>query len=505
MYTLSIPAASFNVATLTEVFEIFGSERLSGTESGEICLTRDEQPITVTRYNGVLGVRTAEPALALAGRMLEEIWQLGFVRDGVALRPFEVRPAHWSLLFSLLDLSGRPYLMLSNEQFEVEVECARAEGSRFDLRDVFDTLTRNRFGFGTGGPCVQPGEPCNSRHEVHVAYALLLDAVPDIVIEDYRTLKDPFRFSLAWAQSLLDVPSLRRRISREALSRLRAVMKSDGKAITERNAAMLCELMRRLPDEPSVMAVDDLLAAHGIVDQKLSLPARYSQPVDIGVPASPLASRMRELLANIHRDQAIARIESERAAGQLSLREHCLRHELALLDHGRATYEWGNRISNAIDGRDLGFLLQTLDTTDDWNRSTKRAIFEVLGVKLTGLRAAARRRAVFALCGLDEVAQAEWEAQAQVQRAAREHRRLFDKSRELAERARYRAPDSTVVSGVQHVDASIADGFSEIREWRKGAAKQYALVHPEKAEGRRLRAKDGTLAYARAMLEKIAA
>ncbi|MFL9876467.1 hypothetical protein [Paraburkholderia megapolitana] len=478
---------------------------MSGVESSEIHLTRDAQPITVTRYNGVLAVRTAEPALALAGRMLEEIWQLGFVRDGVALKPCEVRPVHWSLLFSLLDLSGRPYLMLSNEQFEVEVERARAEGDRFDLCDVFDTLAHNRFGFGIGGPCVQPGEPCNSRHEVHVAYALLLDAVPAIVMDDYRTLKDPFRHGLAWAQSLLDVPSLRGRISREALSRLRAVMKSDGKAITERNAVVLCELIRQSPEEPSVGTLDDLLAAHGIVDQKLPLPARYSQPVDIGAPASPLALRMRELLANSHRDQAIARIESERAAGRLAMREYRLRHELALLDHGRATYEWGNRFVHAIDGRDLRFLLQNLDTTDDWNRSTKRAIFEVLGVKLTGLRAAARRRAVFALCGLDEAAQAEWEAQAQVQRAAREHRRLFDKACELAERARYRAPDSTVISGVQHVDTSIAAGFSEIREWRKGAAKQYALVNPEKAEGRRLQAKDGTLAYARAMLEKIAA
>lgn len=505
MYTLSIPAASFNVPTLIEVFEIFGSERMSGIESCEIRLTRDGQPITVTRYNGVLAVRTAESALALAGRMLEEIWQLGFVRDRVALKPFEVRPAHWSLLFSLLDLSGRPYLMLSSEQFEDEVDRARGEGHRFDLRDTFDALAHARFGFGMGGPSVQPGEPCNSRHEVHVAYALLLDAVPDIVLDDYRALIDPFRHSLAWAQCLLDIPSLRGSISREALSRLRTVMKRDGKLITEQNAVALSELMRQLPIDPSMVAIDDLLAAHGIVDQKMSLPAPYGKAVDVGVPASPLASRMRELMAESHRDQAIAHIELEWAAGRLATREYRLRHELVLLDHGRATYEWGNRIVQAIEGRDPGFLLQILDTTDDWNRLSKRAIFEVLGVKLTGLRAVARRRAVFALCGLDEAAQAEWEAQAQGQRAAREHRRLFDKARELAEHARYRAPDSTVISGVQHVDASIAAGFSEIRAWRKGAAKQYALVNPEKGEGRRLKAKDGTLAYARAMLEKIAA
>ena len=57
------------------------------------------------------------------------------------------------------------------------------------------------------------------------------------------------------------------------------------------------------------------------------------------------------------------------------------------------------------------------------------------------------------------------------------------------------------MSGVQHVDDSIAAGFVEIRDWRKGASKVYALVNPESHEARRLRAKDGTLAYARSMLD----
>jgi hypothetical protein len=54
---------------------------------------------------------------------------------------------------------------------------------------------------------------------------------------------------------------------------------------------------------------------------------------------------------------------------------------------------------------------------------------------------------------------------------------------------------------VQHVDESIAAGFVEIRDWRKGASKAYALVNPDSHEARRLRAKDGTLAYARSVLD----
>ncbi|MFP3616598.1 hypothetical protein SB778_41895, partial [Paraburkholderia sp. SIMBA_050] len=63
--------------------------------------------------------------------------------------------------------------------------------------------------------------------------------------------------------------------------------------------------------------------------------------------------------------------------------------------------------------------------------------------------------------------------------------------------ARYRMPDNVVITGVEHVDRAIADGYSEIRSFRHGAATRYALAKPGSTEARTLHAKNGTLDYAR--------
>ncbi len=90
-------------------------------------------------------------------------------------------------------------------------------------------------------------------------------------------------------------------------------------------------------------------------------------------------------------------------------------------------------------------------------------------------------------------------------RARRVAEKAANDAKEQAGRARYRRSDNVVVSGVEHVDRAIAEGYSEIRCFRRGAATRYALAKPGSTESRRLRAKDGTLDYARSQLTPLAA
>jgi hypothetical protein len=121
------------------------------------------------------------------------------------------------------------------------------------------------------------------------------------------------------------------------------------------------------------------------------------------------------------------------------------------------------------------------------------------------MNAKSRRRAIFNLCGMDEAAQAAWEAADAERRAAARKAEDAKHAKEVAQRAQYQRPDGIVIDGAAHVEAAIEEGFREIRDWRKGASRQYALVNVELGQARTLRAKDGTLDYARAMLERLAA
>ena len=118
---------------------------------------------------------------------------------------------------------------------------------------------------------------------------------------------------------------------------------------------------------------------------------------------------------------------------------------------------------------------------------------------------AARRRAVFHLCGFNEDEQAQWERDAAQAKAERDAEHDLKDARETAARARYAGPGGVRFTGVEHVDRAISDGYCTIHSYRRGAILNYALVRGNETAARRLSAKDGTLAYARAVLERRAA
>jgi hypothetical protein len=115
-------------------------------------------------------------------------------------------------------------------------------------------------------------------------------------------------------------------------------------------------------------------------------------------------------MADKRRDTAVARLRKERLAGQMSQRTFDLQMQIALLEHGRETFALGNEISEAIDSGDVHYLLNIMDCPDERNRVAKQTVREIIGIKLLGVRAATRRRGIFALAGYDEACQAEWES-----------------------------------------------------------------------------------------------
>lgn len=502
MYSLSLPDAVLTSPTLAGVFRLFNDERVRTLDTCFIRLGGAAAGERITRYNGALALRMPGTAHSIVNEMLLEIRRVGaFLRaDGTHRAPWEVLPSDWDVLFDFVELCRKPNLLLSSDQIDAANESARAAGIRFDLSDLcIKTMTR-LFGFGYCGPQLPGTRECQNRHALHVAHALLAGLpVPEVVLEHYRSEPEALRY-VEWADPLLRLPALRGAIAGPKLRTIASVMRHNGKVIDEQNADIVTMLAHLLPDEPAYPQAEDVLHAHGLIDD-LPLPDTFNVPVDVGQPVTPLAERVRERVAQSIMNRSLQHADEELGAGRISQRTHRLRCDVARLERGRHTFAYGNRLSRALASRDVEALLKVLDTSDEHNRASKTAFHEVLGVKFLGVRSAARRRAVFMMCGYDASTQAGWEADAKKRKAAADAERDLKEARDAALEARYMGPQRVEITGVDHVDRAISDGFSTIRSFRRGAVLCYALVRGEERTARRLSAKDGTLAYARACLE----
>jgi hypothetical protein len=437
--------------------------------------------------------------------MLGEIEQAWFRRGDALAQPYEVRRPHWDMLFGLLELARSEMLLLSSDQLSEARSDAAVRGGRFNLRDELVVMIEQRLGFGAGGPRLSATGQVNSNHGVHVLHALAQNLpVPDEVLADYRVTPEAFGYMEHSGRVLLDVPALRGTVSLDKLRWISRVMERDGKAINESNADLLARAAVLMPNDPSYGEVDDVLYRLGFLD-KLPLPKMFQEPVDLGVPVSSLAARIRDLRADLTRDLQLERVEKDRASGNISEREYLSRRDCALLEHGRWSFEGGNEIARAIENREVGFLLEFLDQADDSNIATKAAIQEVLGVKLRRVKPAERRRAIFAMCGFDETAQAAWEAVDAARKATIRKQRETARAREAAAAVTYRMDDGQVVNGAQFVDRLVGQGFSEIRTLKHGATNRYYLGRPGDGLSYQIKSANGTLDYARSVIRATSA
>ncbi|MFM0124239.1 MULTISPECIES: hypothetical protein [Paraburkholderia] len=407
MYQLSFAGLTLPFATLLEVLAVFRTDpRFLALESSDIVLKHSGQAVQAIRHNGTLTVRRPGTARDVFLSLVDEIDGAYFRPNGVLQAAWQIRRSHWKLLYDVFDLTSTPRLIFSSEQ----IEAAADSRGRLDLHELLQQECERRFGFRYAGPEYGRTRDRNGRHEVHVAYALAEGwAVPEAVLEEYRQLPDRFTTDMSWGRVLVDVPELRGAMSPHKVRVLVSVMRQEKGGISSANAALLALVMRLAPNSPTFEEVDDLLFHHGLV-QAYNLPDRYATPQPLGTPVSKFAEVYRQNMADNRRDTSIARLKKERAAGRMSQRTVNQQTQIALLEHGRETFMLGNETSNAIDSGDVHYLLQIMDCPDDRNRVAKQTVREVFGIKLVGVRAATRRRAIFALAGYDEACQAEWES-----------------------------------------------------------------------------------------------
>ncbi|MFL9995285.1 hypothetical protein PQR34_32190 [Paraburkholderia sediminicola] len=502
MYTLTTPISQFTLQTLIEVFQLFQTEpTLQTVATADVQLSRDSVPATVTRFNGALTIRHTQSASDFAAALVDEVAIAWFDRGSGIAAPWQVRPQHWESFQALFDLGKDVRLLFSSSQIEAEKTAAKAHGEYFQFSNCVHRAAMERLGFGFNGSLEPISRQMNGRHAVHVAYALVANRpVPESVIADYRAMEEPFKYDLEWARPLLDLPELRGALPPRKWAALAQVLRHAKITLSSETAPAYIAAMEALPADVDPLAVDNRLYELGLL-QALPLPERFMSPLDVGTPVSELAARLRELVADNRRSEDLNRAEDEFAKGRISKRLYQLQRQMALLDRGRSTYEWPNRFATGLAERNGEYLLSVLDTADDWNKLSKQVVREMLGVKIRGLKPSHRRRAIFSLCGFDEAQQAKWEQQAVATQAQKDREREAKEAREQAQSVKFRVEDGSVLNGAEFVDQAIADGFSEIRSERKGASRVYLLVNPARGLARKLKATDGTLAYARAVLD----
>ncbi|WP_020201331.1 hypothetical protein [Cupriavidus sp. WS] len=470
-------------------------------------IERGEIPV-VQLKEGRFGVRPSGTARSILSMMIDEVDQFIVRVNGGVRRPHEMSRASWGAVVAAGRLGYFP---------EEAIDMSRGEaGPLFQAADLFEEQGpfdiaayvhgefHNRFGYGVNGPAYSRNQGPNARHEVHIAYALLRgDKVRECVINAYRDDSSFGRFGLQWMRALIDVPALRGALPEEKLRQLCNVMHIEKLAITAANAGRLVGIMRRLPDDCTYIHVDDALFEAGILPPRMPSALRLPQG-DSAKPATDLAARIHHETTQRRFEVWMSRARAEREAFKITQREFDYQARAAVVERASAGYEWSNRVALAVLQRNVATLLEILDGPKDLNAQSKRAIRDVIGVDLLQCTAAVRRRRIFAMCDFSEAEQERWEAETSAERAQRRAASDFDRVREQAEASQWRIEGGRTMNGREYVEFCIAEGFSEIVDMARGNAREYRFQNPGKRVSRRLRAKDGTLAYARARLEQLA-
>ncbi|MCK4120421.1 hypothetical protein ACI2UK_24375 [Ralstonia nicotianae] len=463
---------------------------------------RGEIPVVAIRSRR-FGLRPDGTVHEVLTRVIDEVDRFIVRPEGKVLRPFEMGRDAWRAVMVAGAIGYEHDEIVDSERLR-----AGALLSEFavDNPDRFVTLEfKRRFGFGTNGPEFCPGGSTSTRHELHVAFALQRgEPVRESIVNYYRTWTCSDHATMHWLRPLVEVPALRGALPAEKLRMLCSVTHHEKLPITEHNVSKLVSIMNKLPASCTCADVDDALFAAGILPPH-SLPAW--QPVEgpDSQPVSELARRIQTLVDEANFACTLAPAIADREKRQMSQRQFDRRQSLAERQRDRGSYAWGNRMALAVLKRDIVLLLDVLDSPRDANTASKQAIKEVLGVNLTSVSAEVRRRSIFALCGFSVEEQAVWEAETVQMRAKAKEARSLEHATKSAEASRWRIEGGKVLNGREYVDLCIAEGFSQITSMRRGSAISYLIENPDRRASRRLRAKDGTLAYARAKLAGVSA
>lgn len=511
MYVIHIGQRAEHRTTLAGVLQYLNEDRdgKAAPRVEDIAVRHVERgAIPVVRLaGGKFAVRPVGTRRAILSMILDEVDRFIVRVGGKILRPHEMSRAAWGAVVAAGRLAYFPEEAIDMSQDDAgplfqTVDLFEDRGA-FDIAGFVCGEFVRRFGYGTNGPLYHPAASPNCRHEVHVAYALMRgEKVRDCIINTYRDNPHHAR-SEPWMQPLIEVPALRGALSPSVLQALCQVMRGEKLEITPHNAPRLLAAVRNVPSDGGYVAVDDALFAAGIVPPR-TMPTPKPLEGENARPATKLAARIHGLISERQYQEAIKKAAEEREGQKISQREFDRQTKAAAIYRAGYGYNWANRVALAVMERNVAAVLHIFDGPKDWNTDSKRALRDELGVDVLQCSAAERRRRLFELCGFSVDEQAQWEAHEAIDKARKRAERSMADAISLAESTTYRLETGQQMNGREYVDFCIEAGFTQLVDERRGNVTRYRIYDPVKRMSRPLRAKDGTLDYARARIAQIA-
>ncbi|WP_316157436.1 hypothetical protein [Cupriavidus sp. BIC8F] len=508
MYVITLGQRAETRTTLAGVLHLLNDDRSETAQSRfeEIAVRHVEGgniPV-VCLSHGRLGVRPGGSARSILTRVIDEVDRFIVRVGGKVLHPQEMSRASWGAVLAAGRLAYFPEEAIDLSQGAAGPLFRTAdlfeESGPFDIAQYVQSEFVRRFGYGTNGPLYDPAQIPNARHEVHVAYALLRgEKLRECVLNTYRDNPRFGRSDLDWLEPLIAVPALRGALSAHHLQTLCRLLRLEKIAITPQNAPKLLAIVRRVPADGTDVHMDDALYEAGVLAPRSTLVARPAEG-QAAAPVSALASRIHHLITQRQFHATMDKAKAQREALEISQRHFDDIARRAVHARVSTSFDWPNKVALAVLQRDVATLLHIFDNPKDWNVDSKRALREELDVDLLQCTAAVRRQRIFEMCGFSAAEQQRWEQQAVAAKASRLALQDFEDARKRAEASNWRLESGKVLNGREYVDFCIAEGFSEIVDVPPGRAREYRIRDPHRSMSRRQRAKDGTLAYARAKL-----
>lgn len=426
-------------------------------------------------------------------RLFNEV-DIHYVRTfGSVRRPEQMHSYEWKAFVALSDIFYGVCPGLSTDQrhehFTWEKEGIPKSGTVTAF--LHDTMFE-RFGYGHNGPLYGPNRDSNSRHEVHVAFALAEGKdVPESVQSWYRERNQLTDSVGAMFPLLLFYPQLRGALPVEVISIFSSIAKHD-KLLDSYSITHLIEVMREFNGRVSYSAIETHLYQKGIL--KLRDPRTF-EVCDLS-GASEFALALRKALCDVQIQDSLERAEQRLKDFQISLRQYTEEVRDAKLYANAASIKYPNEMAVALESKNIEFLLSLLDQAGDSNITSKRLIREFYGLDVIGLNQTGRRKAIFAFCGYDQAMQNQYLLGVIENKTENERVRLIENTKELAKKSQVRF-EGVVISVAEYIDRCVSRGYTVITTARKGAAKLYWLRNPETCHLTSLRVKDGSLDYAK--------
>lgn len=488
-------------------------ERLMGHTSSTKAILVTGESCEVIQACNHLGLRLTSldgNCQNMIDAFLNEVAQYAQDEAGRSKRPWEMTEAQWGALTSF---SGALYGLIPYfSHTHMSQSCVTEAGEQCRPLEYGLDLFYRRFGYGHNGPTFD-GKQINSRHDLHVGYALAAGKpVPASVIAGYRRPEFMERSPEKWFLALLEKPYLRGKTTPDRLQMLINILGFKDETaceITEENADHLFGLIKHLPEGAGYIEMDNALFLGGVVRER---EVKFSATDwDIGKPHNEFASAARMMVAAHQKKAEYARAAQGLEKGDCSLREASYKRKLADSYEVRTTYCHANRLAKAVESRDIDYLLSLLD--GDGNEASKLAIESFYPVKLRNVKAAQRRRALFALAGYvsdqdHATAEAALKTRQEAKRAALDVIQEVKRKTSAAEHAKWRASSvqyrvkGKTMSGAEFVEMVIGQGFVQLTTRKVGAVTHHHIANPGTSQSYRLRVKDGTLDYAKAVLER---